>query len=72
MGTRGVHNPNVNKRDREVAKEIMDALDGRLAFRSDDRTMLLEYLSSYRYEIVSKVRNEQPETRRTDENQDNS
>ena len=56
--SKGIHNPEINRRDREVAKAVMDNLDLRSGFRSEDRALILENLCTYRSEIVEKAKKE--------------
>jgi len=52
---RGIFNPRVNTRDKQIATEILRQIDGRQGFYEEDVNMIREALCDYRSEIVKKA-----------------
>ena len=53
--SKGLSNPFPTRRERDLAREIHEQLDGRVAFAADDKEIIREILCEYRHEILRKV-----------------
>ncbi len=52
---RGIHSLVPNRRERELATEIYNQLDGRGPWEGDDKGRIREVLCEYRHEILNKL-----------------